>query len=243
MDRTPRFYFHRDNCFQDKIIINDDQVGHITKSLRLNIGDKVILFDGKDTKYLSEIVDLTRREVTTKVIEELELNVSNVKIDIAQSIPKSKKLDEIIKKLTEIGINTIIPIESQYSEKKGNDILKKYDRFESIIINACKQSERDIITKLSEPTKIHEILNATGYDLKIIASAKGDIKKLSEVLDSKYNINNVLYLIGPEGGFSKEEISLAVKNGFVQVKINDNILRTETAAIYLGSILKYKFGL
>jgi len=242
MDRLPRFYIQPNTRYVKKVIIDDDQVLHIRKSLRLEVGDPIIVFDGLQEKFLCELILITKKKVEARIIKNLELNIPHPEITLIQSIPKSRKLDTIIKCLTEIGISKIIPIETDFSIVKAKDIVKKYSRFYKIIIESCKQSERDILLELEQPQIFNYIKNLQNYDLKIIASAKGNAENLKAILNKSKNPLKIVYIIGPEGDFSQRELEIARESDFQHAIISENILRTETAAIYLGSILSFYFS-
>ncbi len=241
MDRIPRFYIKPNSFLGKKFVIDDDQVGHMKKSLRLNIGDEIILFDGVGNKWLTELTLLKNHKAEAVLKEKLTSNEPQTKITLVQAIPKAKKLDLIIKKLTEIGITDIYPIETDFAQIKGRDIQKKYSRWEKLIIESCKQCERDYLLELHEPINFEKLQDVSkSYSLKLIASAKKGATDLKSYINqSGNNPESIIYLIGPEGGFSESELESAKNLGFQQVEFNTNILRTETAAIYLGSILKF----
>lgn len=244
MDRTPRFYIKPNSFLGQKFVINDEQVGHIKKSLRLNVGDEIILFDGNGNKWLTELSLLTNHKAESILKEKLQVIEPKVKITLIQSIPMPKKIDLIIKKLTEIGITDIYPIETDYSQIRARDIQKKYSRWEKLIIESCKQCERDYLLELHDPITFDDLEQVSdGYSLKLIASAKNGAKEIKNLLNTiERTPREIVYLIGPEGGFSESELQTAKEIGFEQIVFNTNILRTETAAIYLGSILKFFFS-
>lgn len=242
MDALPRFFVKKENIKGQTVTIDDDQVLHIHKSLRLKEGDEIIVFDGEGSKYLMGLTRVSKKIVEGEIKKELELNIGSHKITLIQGLPKAKKFDLIVKKVTEIGVSEIFPIETHYSMLRKKDIQKKHERYQKLIVESCKQSERDSLTKLNECITFDNLDEFKDYELKLICSNINSPEKLKTVLEESKNIKSICYLIGPEGGFSPSEMQIAKDNGFKEVIFGKNILRTETAAIYLASILDYFYN-
>ena len=126
---------------------------------------------------------------------------------------------------------------TEEQREKAKDAQKKIDRWKKVIIESCKQSERDVLLELHDPIHFSELSQLNGADQKFIATAKVDSKLINKI-DLKGQ-NSIIFMIGAEGGFSEKEIENALESGFEPVNLGNNILRAETAAIYLSSIFRF----
>jgi len=237
-----RFYSDSGNISGDKITISDkSQVHHIKDVLRLEVDEKVVVFDDKGREYASVIEKLLPKEVVIKIIKENKVALEpKVKVTVACAIPKKSKMDDIIDKLTQLGVDRIIPLLTErviVILDKRKEILRK-ERWEKIALSSAKQSQRNIMPVVEPVRDIREVLFASeGYDLKLIPTLFGERKSLKEIF-SKSSARNILFLIGPEGDFSEEEIELAKKAGFLAVSLGDSVLRVETAALCVASFIR-----
>ena len=244
--------------FTPKELINDnigkivgDDVKHIYKVLRLAPGEKVVLNDCEGTEYYAEVSDVNKQEVILQIIEQIkETNESNINITLFQGLPKSQKMDLIVQKGTELGINQFIPVITKRVDVKLKGDFKKLDRLNRIALEAAKQSKRSIIPKVLEPIEFEEVLtkiekidlmiipyeNATGFGVKTLMyffnKEKYDLSK----------IKNIGILVGPEGGFEEEEITNLKDKGAYIVTLGKRILRTETAGFVATSLLQYELS-
>jgi len=237
-----RFYSDSGNISGDKIIISDkSQVHHIKDVLRLEVDEKVVVFDDKGREYASVIEELLPKEVVIRVVKENKVALApKVRVTVACAIPKKSKMDDIIDKLTQLGVDRIIPLLTErviVKLDKRKEILRK-ERWEKIALSSAKQSQRNIMPVVEPVKDIREVLSASEeYDLKLIPTLFGERKSLREVLN-KSSARNILFLIGPEGDFSEEEIELAKKAGFLAVSLGDSVLRVETAALCVASFIR-----
>ncbi|RRD40666.1 16S rRNA (uracil(1498)-N(3))-methyltransferase [Leptotrichia sp. OH3620_COT-345] len=214
------------------IINNSSDVNHMRNVFRLDIGDNVRTVDG-EFEYITEITEISKKEVKLKIIKKNEDNYSlNVNIDAAIGILKNEKMNMAIKKLTEIGINKIIPIQTERVVVKINQKKEKWD---VIVKEALKQCRGVKFTEISPVTELQSI-NYELYDRIFYAYEKSD-ESVSLVEAINKNDKNILYIIGPEGGISLEEADFLKKTGAVEISLGKRILRAETAAIVIGGIL------
>jgi len=237
-----RFYSDSKNIAGDKIIISDkNQVHHIKDVLRLATGEEVVVFDDKGREYISVIEKLLPREIVIRIKKENKIALEpKVRVAIACAIPKKSKMDDIIDKLTQLGVDRIIPLLTERvivkldSPKKSSRKL----RWEKIALSSAKQSQRNIMPVVEPVRNIKEVLSGSqGYDLKLIPTLAGERRPLKEIL-KKSSARNILILIGPEGDFSGEEVELAKKAGFIAVSLGDSVLRVETAALCVASFIR-----
>lgn len=202
---------------------------HCIKVLRMKQGDKIFVTDGKSYRYNCTIIDPNPKHVYLNIdSKEFIPNHWNEQICIA--IAPTKNMDRMewfAEKSTEIGINAIIPIKCSHSERKEI----KIERINKILVSATKQSLKTTIPQLSEMIKFAELVKRPFDGQKFIAYCDDTIEKKSFTKEYIAG-NNALILIGPEGDFSPEEVSLAIENGFTPITFGNSRLRTETAALF-----------
>lgn len=226
--------------------ITGDDVKHIYKVLRLNCGDEVVINNEQGKEYLGEIEEITKQYVKVKIIEEIEINSeSNLDITLFQGLPKSTKMDLVVQKCTELGVNTFVPIITSRVDVKLKGEFKKLDRLQRIALEACKQCKRARVPKVLEPIDFKEMIKSLeDMDLVVVPyeNATGNgIRTMKNVIE-KNALKNVAIIVGPEGGFEEEEIeALEEKKAYI-VTLGPRILRTETAGFVCVSLIQYELG-
>lgn len=229
----------------ETLTIGGDEAKHILKVLRFKVGDKLIVSNYEACSFESEIVEADNKSCVIKFLNPVDIsNEINVDITIFQGYPKSDKLELIVQKLTEIGVKKIIPILTNRVDVKLNADKFRIDRLNKIAKEACKQCGSSKIPKIEFPIKLNEITDLSNYDLIIVAyeNEKFNLKKLLKDAAEFENIKNICVFIGPEGGFEEHEVLYIENLGGKSVSLGQRILRTETAAIFISSILQYEFG-
>lgn len=243
-----KFFIGNKNIEDNKIrIVND--YNHIKNVLRKNIGDTIEICNKETSEnFLCEITSVNDDIIGCNIIKKLETKTeSKVKITVYQGLPKSEKMELVIQKCVELGAYEFIPVEMKNCvvKLKEKDKQKKIERWQKISEVAAKQCGRNIIPKIENVCTIKDICNSINrFDSVIVAyeneenySIKSEIEKLKQ-----NNSKNIAILIGPEGGFDKEEIDELKKAGAKIVTLGKRILRTETVGISLTSILMYELG-
>lgn len=217
--------------FENEISISESESKHLCRVMRLKEGAQVLLLDGLGTKALAEITLANPKKTELKIIDlEESENRANFKLTIA--IAPTKNIDRFewfLEKSTELGIDRIVPLLCERSERK----VIKPERLNKILISAIKQSGQYFLPKLEELTTFQDFVenNQTGF---IAHCEPGDnTPSLKEVIKPKTDIN---ILIGPEGDFTLKEISFAKANNYRDVTFGKSILRTETAGVYCAAI-------
>ncbi|XXF65303.1 16S rRNA (uracil(1498)-N(3))-methyltransferase [Thermoanaerobacterium thermosaccharolyticum] len=225
--------------------INGDDAHHIINVLRFKIGTKLIISNGKN-QYIVTILDIENSSVILKIIEEYNQVVeSPINITLYQGLPKSDKMDLIIQKCTEIGIKKIVPVETEFStiKIKEKNIYNKINRWKKISLESSKQSGRSIVPDVLVPVGFKDALESLNeFDLCLIPYEKETNMRLKDVLKKNFDAKNICVFIGPEGGFSENEIMAAIEYGAIPVTLGPRILRTETAGIVTSSIILYELG-
>ena len=228
-----------ENIKEKNIFIEDKaDVNHLKNVFRVKIGEKVRAVDG-EREYFCIVKELEKKSVVLEIEEILEDRYSHkIEIDAGIGILKNDKMDLTIQKLTELGINQIIPISTKRGVVKINE---KKDKWDLIVREALKQCQGVKPTKIAEITKIKDI-ELEKYDMIIVPYECEEEYTLKNLLKTKEILpKKVLYIIGPEGGFELEEIEYLKSKGANIVTLGRRILRAETASIVVGGILINEF--
>jgi 16S rRNA (uracil1498-N3)-methyltransferase len=222
-------FYSEFNENNDTIDVNDIDSKHLVRSLRKKNGDEISFTNGNGLSCKTKIIEIGKK-VKVEILSFKKEALSNEKIHIAISpLKNSSRFEWFLEKATEIGVREITPIITRYSEKKKIN----FDRAERVLISSMKQSYQ-----FYKP-KINSIINFSDFliqnnDFKIIANLKTN--RLIKANDIKSN--NICLMIGPEGGFSEEEIIEARDNNILEISLGKNRLRSETAAVHSLSTIK-----
>ena len=225
----------------NKFILSLDDTYHITKVMRMNIGDLVeVVYDRK--VYISKIILLKPNCVVEIKEEKIEYNELDVKVTICQSLVKESKMDLILQKSTELGAYSFIPLKVKNSIIKGSDsdFLKKVNRWQKIVKEASEQSKRNIIPEVYSVKNIKEI-GDMDFDLKILCTVNELSITLKNILQKNKSCGTMIIVVGPEGGFTSEEEEYLINKGFISTSLGNLILRTETASLCALSMINYEF--
>ena len=247
----PKFFIKDEQLEDNKITIIGEDVKHISNVLRMKIGEKIQVCNiDTNENYSAELELISKEKVVCNVIEKIKSQAeSNINLKIFQGIPKSDKMELIIQKSTELGVKEIIPVDMErcVSKISGKDEKKKLERWQKISEVAAKQSGRDMIPKIRNVMKIKQICQEINdYDMLIVPYEKAEgysFKSAIEEMKSK-NRNNLVVgiVIGPEGGFESAEIDELELSGAKIVTLGKRILRTETVALAMSSVIMYELG-
>ena len=225
--------------------IDSSESHHIIHVKRLKIGDSIIVFNGTGDEFEAEIEDIEDNRVNVRINQQKTISKENiVEIDIAFAIPKGKRSHLLIQKCTELGVHKLIPINYARSVVKlKDDCSVKIEKWQKIAIEASKQCGRNTITEIGNIVDFDNILNTSdSYDLPLFACSQSDSDNLKNTLQEHPKPNNILSFIGPEGGFTTNEIEMAKRAGCKFVSLGSQILRVETAAIAVSAILSYHYS-
>jgi len=245
-----RFFVNRVNISDENkeiIINNPEDIKHISRVLRLKEGNIVEICDNEGYDYYSKINFIKKDIIICSIIERIE-SKGEPPIDLVlfQALPKSNKMDLIVQKSVELGIKKIVPIITnrcvvKIKDKKSEN--NKVERWNKISEEAAKQSKRGRIPTVEEIADFNDLKNVfNNYDLVLIPYEKEDSLSVKKVLKEYPRIRSAAIVIGPEGGFEKEEINYAENWGAKSVTLGPRILRTETAGFVTASILLYELG-
>ena len=193
------------------------------------------LFDGKGGLVRGEILQATSREVVIHVLTRSTAPDTSPPLTLLQAMLKGRKMDLLIQKATELGVHTFAPLTTRYCEKRSH-AKQQMDRWQRIMLEACKQCRRPIPMQIQEPLPLEQLQPADSCNL-IMPWEDEDSRPLSPALLGDHQ--PTLLLIGPEGGFHPAEVSLARDLGFNTVSFGPRILRAETAALAAVTIVQY----
>ena len=240
-----RFYVPQPRIEKGMLRVEGDEVKHIRKVLRLKAGDEVVVFNGSAKEYQGTIVEEGSSSVVIMVQTILSpKSESFLEITLAQSLLKGEKMDYLIQKATELGINRIIPFYSSRTIPllEESRRLKRHHRWKRIAVEASKQCGRGVVPKIDPLQSYFEVVrDAPQGFLRFILWEK-DGARLKEVLRGLDEKTKIFFIVGPEGGLTREEVEHARREGFMPVNLGGRILRSETSSLCFLSILQYECG-
>ena len=222
-------------------ILEGENLNHLKNVLRMKVGDKVLVsYDNKNN--LCEIKEITPSCAIASILEQDYLDTSlPISITLFQGLPKSDKMELIIQKSVELGVNAIVPVEMQYSVVKliGDKKDNKIKRWQAISESAAKQSKRTCIPEVLGAMTIKKALEmAKDFDLIVVPYENENGMQATKTFLSQIKKDmKIALFIGPEGGFSKDEIALAKEQNANIISLGKRILRTETASLTALSML------
>lgn len=243
----PKFFVPKENINGDTIIINSEDVSHITRVLRMNEGDKLLLCDSKGFDYDVEITEISQKEIICHILDTKKSDTEpNIEVILFQGLPKASKMEYIIQKTTELGISKIVPCTLSRCVVKLENAkaeAKKIDRWQKITEAAAKQSGRGIVPEIANAATLSEaITQLKECDIAFAPYECEDMQTLKSVLTSVENPKKIGFIIGPEGGFDIKEIEQLRNAGIKTVTLGKRILRTETAGEAVLAMTMYEKG-
>ena len=241
---TPRIYLPVFLKKGDVCHATEDQAHYLGSVLRMKEGGSVCVFNGNGMEYEAVIEEFTKNGARLAVVERREIPIANVHATLCQAIPKANKLDGIIRHATELGANRIIPFFSTRSVPRWDSLQSahKNKRWRRIAVEACRQSGRADIPEIADIVTFTEMLSSLPPDGLKLIPWEGETRTLiRDVLRKKSQASReVVLAIGPEGGFSAQEIEQAKESGFVSVSLGKRVLRVETASLAVLAIIQYE---
>jgi len=235
-----RFFINPNKISNTCGVITDHEARHIGMVLRMQPGNRIELFDGQGTVYQAQITAINRSTVETTILSSHRHQAYPPFLSIAQALIKGNKMDLIIQKATELGVSNLWPTTNQHSSI-GSVSPHQVDRWQRIAHEACKQCDRPTPLIVHRPLPLPQVLaRSANIPTKILLWENEETRTLRDI-DLK-SPDHVLLLIGPEGGFSKEEVESAISSGFQPVSIGPRILRAETAAIATITLVQFLLG-
>lgn len=237
-----KFFVSNNLIKDDKVFIDGENVNHIINSLRCKIGEEIEISTGDGFDYLCKIEEISKDLVIAKIIDCFgNESEPNVKITLYQGLPKAEKMELIIQKCIELGIDEIVPINTDRTiVKLAGKEEKKLARWNKIAEAAAKQSRRGKVPKVRSVINFSQaIQQASQNNLNIIPYEKEEKNSIKNIIKG-FDGESIGIFIGPEGGFSEKEIEIAIKNNIKPITLGKRILRTETAGFITTAILLYE---
>lgn len=234
--------------YNEAMKITGADARHISKVLRMQPGERVQIVSDDGVTALAQITALDGESVTVRCLEKIaESHEPRVKLILAQGLAKGEKMDFIIQKAVEMGACSVVPVAMEHSvvRLEGARAAKKAERWQRIAESAAKQSKRDIIPQVQAVQNFEQMLAANDRGTKIIAYECEDRLSLKAALRAAAKngaIEELLLIIGPEGGISEGELAQAQAAGAVPVSLGRRILRVETAGLVAISAIFYETG-
>ena len=223
----------------NRFTLTEEDTYHITKVMRMVKDDKIEVVYQENT-YICKIVSLSPL-VEAEIVEEIKNNQElKTQVTIVQSLVKEQKMDYILQKTVELGVDKIIPYCASRSVIKINEKKdKKIERWKSILKEAAEQSKRIKIPEISNPINLSNLVKLSDYDIKFLCTVNESSQNLKKVLSNMVSGAKILFVIGPEGGFTPEEEKVMMENGFLSISLGNSVLRTETASTFIMSVDSY----
>lgn len=216
--------------------------GHyIARVLRLSKGDPLILFNGDGRDYSAEIAEIQSQRVTVRIIgSTIPANESPLKITLVQAVCRGERMDYALQKATELGVFCIQPLVSQRVEVRLDETRqgKRLAHWQGVVISACEQSGRAVVPEVRNPLSMPQWLATADETLRLVL----DPFSANRLADVSIGENSAAILVGPEGGFTVEEVDMARANGVMAVSLGPRVLRTETAGPAAIAVLQAKTG-
>ncbi len=240
-----KFFVQPEKVKANTITIDTEDVSHIKRVLRMNIGCKITVCDSAGWDYETEIVSMSDKEIVCSILKKSKSQTEpRVQVTLYQALPKSSKMEYIIQKTTELGITRICPVSMsrcvvKIDNKKDGE--KKSARWQKIAESAAKQSGRGIIPEVLAPISFDEAVKLFSkhekafvpYECEQDNTINNEIKDIDKITD-------VAFMVGPEGGFDPKEIEILSNNSINTVTLGRRILRTETAGEAVLTMIMYQ---
>ncbi|MBW2170840.1 MAG: 16S rRNA (uracil(1498)-N(3))-methyltransferase [Deltaproteobacteria bacterium] len=241
-----RFFLEREKILSERPKLTGPDFKHVRTVLRLKPGDELFLFDGKGSEYRARIIESTPKAIILSVEEAFpSTSESPARITIGQGLLKAGKMDGVVRQATELGIHALIPVIAERSvpKPKSERWAEKERRWKTIAWESLKQCGRSQTPRLAPPISFEALVHASEAYSRTIIFHDDDSEPASTLRpEEAKDAGKVLALIGPEGGFSPDEIQMAVNFGFQCTSLGPRILKADTAMVAACTILQYLFG-
>lgn len=249
----PKFFVRQDQVDDGKIVINGQDVKHIRNVLRAKVGEKLEICNSETGEnFLCSILEFNEDKIWCKIEQKIqEETESNVKVTIFQGLPKADKMEYIIQKSVELGVYDITPVDMKRCVVKLDEknAKKKIERWQKISEVAAKQCGRNIIPQVNNVINIKKLCeNVESYDIVLVAyeneennSLKNELNQIkNKILNNQSQEFKIGIVIGPEGGLEKQDVENLKRSGAKIITLGKRILRTETVALNVLSIIMYE---
>ncbi|PTU33220.1 16S rRNA (uracil(1498)-N(3))-methyltransferase [Stenotrophobium rhamnosiphilum] len=239
---TSRVYIDQPLSAGGTITLPEDAARHLVQVLRMRLGDSFITFNGQGGEYAATLSTVSKREAQASIGEFNTVDrESPLNITLAQCVSKGDRMDYTLQKAVELGVSNIVPLISSRTVVKldAERWAKKIEHWQGVIISACEQSGRTRVPQLAAHQDLDYWLRSSANDSLKLVLAPGASKQLRQLDPTSRAIT---LLIGPEGGLSEVECTLAAKHEFIPLALGPRILRTETAGVAALAAIQAQWG-
>ncbi|MDP2943077.1 MAG: 16S rRNA (uracil(1498)-N(3))-methyltransferase [Candidatus Omnitrophota bacterium] len=237
-----RFYASPDSVSEGKIILRGREAHHARDVMRLRAGDEITVFDGTGKEYSGIIDKILKEQIIIKINKTFEKKADDRRLALVQAIPKLNKMDVIVEKATELGVERIIPVitaRTIVQTDKSRAGLRA-ERWMKIAVMASKQCGRVTVPEINEIIRFEDSLSfVKGYELAVIPCLCEGTESIRTVLKES-RARSAIAFIGPEGDFTEDEVKAARSKGVIPVSLGREVLRSDTAAISVLSVINYE---
>ncbi len=239
--RIPRIYHPEPVVSHSEFALSEEAAGHVGRVLRMTTGQQIDIFDGSNQVFSATIVQADKKRVTVSVEDGVtDDRESPLYLHLGQVISRGEKMEFTIQKSIELGVNQITPLLSERCGVRldAERLEKKRQQWQKIAIAACEQSGRNVVPEIRPVMQLSQWCAEAEQGLKLNLHPRAS----QSINTLPLPVSRVRLLIGPEGGLSAEEISLAAEQGFTDILLGPRVLRTETAALTVLTALQVRFG-
>ena len=240
---TPRLYYPGALTVGDHCSLVEDHLHYIRSVQRMKPGSRLFLFDGRGQEYAAVIMDISEEQAVVEIISKDRAPARPARITLIQALPKAQKMDFIVQKATELGVDEILPFHSERSIPRltSEKARLKTERWRKIAHEAARQCRRSDVPEIPDIHIFPDVLKVVEPNaLKMIFWEGESRLGLKDVLQKSSNPRVFSIIVGPEGGLAPEEVDAAKASGFVSVSLGKQILKLETAAVAILAILQYE---
>lgn len=238
--RIPRIYHSSAITLNREFSLDDDAANHVGRVLRMPVGSELLLFNGDGFNYPAQISSCDKKRVNVIVNAQLDNPVeSPLRIHLGQGISRGDRMDFAIQKAVELGVCEITPLFTERCGVKldGERLAKRNEQWQKIAISACEQSGRSIVPTVHPAISLQAWLGQQTKELKLTLHPRA-----SDTIKTLTPNHEIRLVIGPEGGFTDQEMAQTSAAGFAGIQLGPRVLRTETAALTAISALQLQFG-
>ena len=241
--RVPRLYHPDELTVGTEITLSADAFQHSVRALRMASGDAVILFNGDGFDYRAQLTEVSKRTAQAQLLEQRENpSESPVAVHLGQVISRGDRMDFALQKSVELGVTEITPLFSERCGVKlaGERLDKKIKQWQKVVVSACEQSGRSVVPRVNDACDVARFVEHSDAALRLTLDPCASIP-LRQLTDNTA-VEHLALIIGPEGGFTDDEVANANHFGFKPIRVGPRILRTETAALTALSVIQYELG-
>jgi 16S rRNA (uracil1498-N3)-methyltransferase len=242
-----RFYAPALDPGDETVALPRDEAEHLTRVLRLGVGDTVAVFDGRGHEFVARVASALRREVRVQIVSRAEPAAeSGVSLTLGQAILKGDKMDDVIRDAVMLGAAAIQPIVTKRSETTVAALLRgaRVDRWRRVALSSAKQSRRAVLPEIRMPLTLDTALGEPAAALRLMLvepAAAASVEPISVLLQAPAPADATL-LVGPEGGWAAEEWTLAATHGVRLISLGPRTLRADAVAVAAMSVLQFLWG-